>query len=123
MHNCEFCNKTFKTLSYLNIHKKKTQSCLKIQNKDPLINEDENKDIIISELKKKLEINELKIKELERKKSKLKENMIMEISSLESTISDINNENIELETKNKQLHEFIDKLTKIIFEMIKTNKS
>ena len=46
MLTCEFCNKTFKTISSLNAHKKTTKYCLKIQNDLQNSNENELKSYI-----------------------------------------------------------------------------
>jgi len=104
---CEYCNTCFKTLSYLNVHKKTAKYCLKIQNNDNQSNNDNLKcEICMKFFAKKYFKNHLEkicyknVYEINTFIKKLKEEQ-------ERT-----NKNKDLELKNEELKSYIQTLEK-----------
>lgn len=103
MNICEFCGKTFKTISSLNAHKKTTKYCLKIQKSleaDEIVNkqnEIREKTYNIENLKKKIKdyynyIDQYYIQIENSSNKKCRQEYLNKIGELETSIEELTDE-------------------------------
>ena len=130
--NCEFCNKTFSSKGNLQVHQKKTKSCLDIQNKSPekkynclycsktFILKDTHDRHLVTHITDPIFI---KLQKTEEEIKKLKDSIENKELELKNKEIELKNKEIELKNKDEQIKVFQDLNEKLLMRAVSTPKN